>query len=272
MKRLSGKLSVYLATVVTAAGIAFAVPTASFAADSTALTLEQDALIHIESSTSSSAATTAQAAKQSTVATTAQTATTAAKATSSTSNNVTTETVIIKNQSSTAQVKAINRARWLKICKNMLVKLKRKHFRYSNGGGRSTYLKSVAKKRRANCAYYVSWCLQEYGATRYGQTFYSNGNGSVRKNFKFGSNIKVYRVNKRASSVKLQPGDIICWKGTPHMNVYAGTYNGKRYWYDGGKIATASNRNGSLYTHTSMQHLGYLDHRKIGCIIRILDI
>ena len=260
MRLLPYKLSLFVFTAVAAAGIALANPSPVHAASDLSLVLDQAELVAVADTT------------QSAVSTTSTTTNTAAKADNTTTTAAKTETAVIKNTKTAAQVKAENRQRWLKICKNMLVKMKKYHFRYSNGSLKSTFKKAVRKKRRSNCASYVSWCLQEYGATKAGQMFYSSSSGKVRKNFKWGSNIKVIRVNKRCSKVKLQPGDIVTWKGHPHVCIYAGTYGGHRYWYDGGKISTASNSSGSLYKNTHMQRESYLSGRTIGYIIRIKDI
>ena len=166
-----------------------------------------------------------------------------------------------------------NYDRWMDTCDTMLKNLKKKGFRYSNYGTKSSYKKAKSSRRVCNCALYVSWCLQEYGATDQGDTFYIRG-GGIRKRFSWNKKkVKVMRVYKRASSAKLQPGDVCCWAGVPHVNIYAGkSSSGKKLWYDGGKVATRGNHNGSRYSKTGKRALGYLNHRRISYIIRIKDL
>ena len=166
-----------------------------------------------------------------------------------------------------------NYDKWMDTCDTMLKNLKKKGFRYSNSGTKSTYRRAKSSGKKCNCALYVSWCLQEYGATDSGDTFYIRG-GRIRKRFGWNSKkVKVMRVYRRPSSAKLQPGDVCCWAGVPHVNIYAGkSSSGKKLWYDGGKISTRGNSNGSRYTKTGKKALGYLNHRRISYIIRIKDL
>ena len=106
-----------------------------------------------------------------------------------------------------AQVHASNAdsakmARWMSICSSMADNIEKKHLVYSNGGTARTYNSAVKRSRRSNCALYVSWCLQKYGALGSGQTFYiRRGSSSIRKNFGHWKKkkVQVIRVNKRAS-------------------------------------------------------------------------
>ena len=166
-----------------------------------------------------------------------------------------------------------NYEKWMDTCDTMLKNLKKGGFRYSNSGVKSSYRRAKSSRRVCNCALFVSWCLQEYGATNTGDTFYIRG-GSIRKHFSWNSRkVKVMRVYKSPSSAKLQPGDVCCWAGVPHVNIYAGkTRNGTKLWYDGGKVSTRGNSNGSRYTKTGKKALGYLNHRKISFIIRIKNL
>ena len=118
-----------------------------------------------------------------------------------------------------AQVHASNAdsakmARWMSICSSMADNIEKKHFVYSNGGTARTYNSAVKRSRRSNCALYVSWCLQKYGALGSGQTFYiRRGSSSIRKNFGHWKKkkVQVIRVNKRASRVNLKKGDVVLW-------------------------------------------------------------
>lgn len=164
---------------------------------------------------------------------------------------------------------------WLNTCLTMGKKLHSYGFRYSNSGTRSTFKRALSSRRKSNCALYVSWCLQEYGAVKKGQTFYIKGHGRIKKNFsRWNSNkVKVIKVYKKCSSTKLQAGDIVCWSGTPHTCIYAGrNSSGERTWFDGGKVSTYGNSSGSRYKSFKARHLGYLDHRRISYIIRIKDL
>lgn len=167
-----------------------------------------------------------------------------------------------------------NLDRWLDVCETIGDNLKKRHFIYSNSRTKSTYKAALSRRKRSNCALYVSWCLQEYGALKSGQTFYVRGSGSIRKNFrKWGSKVKVIRVNKRCPSANLQAGDVVCWSGLAHVNVYAGkNKDGDRLWYDAGKAATYSGRSGSRYENVGAKQLSYLNSKRISYIIRIKDV
>lgn len=167
-----------------------------------------------------------------------------------------------------------NLNRWLKICENMGKNLKKKKFKYSNSGTRSTYKGALSSGKKSNCALYVSWCLQQYGALKKGRTFYVRSSGSLKKNFgKWGKKVKVIRVNKTCSSADLQKGDVVCWAGIAHCNIYAGRNNsGDRLWYDAGKSATYSGRSGSRFENVGAKTQGYLDSKRISYIIRIKNL
>ena len=167
-----------------------------------------------------------------------------------------------------------NLSSWLNVCDTMGNNLRKKKFIYSNHGTKSTYNSALARRRRSNCALYVSWCLQEYGALKPGQTFYVRRSGSLRKNFKrWGGKVKVIRVNKRCSSANLRPGDVVCWAGIAHCNIYAGrNSSGDRLWYDAGKGSTYSGHSGSRYQNVGKKQLGYLNSKRISYIIRIKDL
>lgn len=167
-----------------------------------------------------------------------------------------------------------NLNRWLKICENMGKNLTKKKFKYSNSGTRSTYKGALSSGKKSNCALYVSWCLQQYGALKKGRTFYVRSSGSLKKNFgKWGKKVKVIRVNKTCSSADLQKGDVVCWAGIAHCNIYAGRNNsGDRLWYDAGKSATYSGRSGSRFENVGAKTQGYLDSKRISYIIRIKNL
>lgn len=167
-----------------------------------------------------------------------------------------------------------NLNKWYNTCLTMGKNLYKYKFKYSNSRTKSTYRAALSSGRKSNCALYVSWCMQEYGALNKGQTFYVKGNGSIKKNFKsWGSKVQVIRVYKRCTSVSLRPGDIVCWSGSAHVCIYAGRNSrGDRLWFDGGKVATYGNRTNSRYKPFASRQLGYLNKRKISYVIRIKNI
>ncbi|MCD8018970.1 MAG: hypothetical protein LUF92_05110 [Clostridiales bacterium] len=167
-----------------------------------------------------------------------------------------------------------NLEEWLDICETIGQTMKKKHFTYSNYGTKKTYSSALSGARKSNCALYVSWCLQEYGAIKKGKTFYVRWNGSIKKNFSsWGKKVQIIRVNKKCSSANLKAGDIVCWSGIAHCNIYAGkNKSGKRLWYDAGKSATYSGRSGSSYENVGARQLSYLNSRRISYIIRIKNL
>lgn len=176
-------------------------------------------------------------------------------------------------QTQAAEVESANMVRWMSICDNMANNIEKKHFIYSNSSTKNTYRTAVKKRRRSNCALYVSWCLQQYGALKSGQTIYiRRGSSSIKKNFKNWNKkkVQVIRVNKRASHVNLKKGDIVLWNGLGHTNIYAGdNASGERLWYDAGKAATYSHHSGSRFENIGKKTQGYLNSKKISYIIRI---
>ena len=176
-------------------------------------------------------------------------------------------------QTQAAEVESANMARWMSICDNMASNIEKKHFVYSNSSTKNTYRAAAKKRRRSNCALYVSWCLQQYGAFRSGQTIYiRRGSSHIKKNFSRWNKkkVQVIRVNKRASRVKLKKGDVVLWNSIGHTNIYAGeNSSGDRLWYDAGKSATYGHHSGSRFENIGKKTQGFLDSKKISYIIRI---
>ena len=145
-------------------------------------------------------------------------------------------------------------ARWMSICSSMADNIEKKHFVYSNGGTARTYNSAVKRSRRSNCALYVSWCLQKYGALGSGQTFYIHrGSSSIRKNFGH-----------------WKEGDVVLWSGLGHTNIYAGkNSSGERLWFDAGKAATYGHHSGSRFNNIGKKTQGYLNSKTVSYIIRI---
>ena len=166
-----------------------------------------------------------------------------------------------------------NLTTWLNVCDTMGNNLKSKNFVYSNSRTKSTYNAALARRRRSNCALYVSWCLQKYGALGSGQTFYiRRGSSSIRKNFGHWKKkkVQVIRVNKRASRVNLKKGDVVLWSGLGHTNIYAGkNSSGERLWFDAGKAATYGHHSGSRFNNIGKKTQGYLNSKTVSYIIRI---
>lgn len=162
-------------------------------------------------------------------------------------------------------------ASWLKVCDKMGQNMNKKRFRHSYSAGSRSYKRALHHGKRVNCSMFVSWCLQEYGALKEGQTFYCRHN-RIRKNFrKFDSKkVKVKRVMRRCRSVKLHPGDVVCFAGKPHAAIYAGlSSKGHRTWYDAGRHNTYRGCQGSRFKRIKPETNGYLSGRKIAYIIRI---
>lgn len=167
-----------------------------------------------------------------------------------------------------------NLNRWMDICEKIGDNLRKRKFKYGNSGTRSTYKAAISDGKRSNCALYVSWCLQEYGAIKKGRTFYVRSSGSIKKNFgKWGKKVKVIRMNQSGASANLEKGDVVCWAGIAHCNIYAGRNNsGERLWFDAGKSATYSGRSGSRFENVGAKTQSYLNSRRISYVIRIKDL
>ena len=168
-----------------------------------------------------------------------------------------------------------NLRRFYAVCTNIQKIMAKKGFRYSNGGVAKSFRKALKKgKKRCNCARYISWCLQEYGAISQGKTFYAEAGGGIHKSFRsWGRNVIIRRVYRSPSSAGLREGDVCFWDGVPHVCIYAGKNSrGKTLWFDGGKVATRSNSEGSPYKKYGRRHLGYLDHRTVSYVIRIKNL
>ena len=168
-----------------------------------------------------------------------------------------------------------NLRRFYAVCTNIGKIMAAKHFTYSNGGVSKSFRAALKKGRKhCNCARYVNWCLQEYGAISQGKTFYASEGGGIHKGFSsWGSKVKIIRVYKSPAGAHLKEGDVCFWDGVPHLCIYAGkNAKGKRLWFDGGKVATRSNSEGSPYKKYGRRHLGYLDHRTVSYIVRIKDL
>ncbi|MDO4975926.1 MAG: CHAP domain-containing protein [Eubacteriales bacterium] len=160
---------------------------------------------------------------------------------------------------------------WLSTCQKVGRDLTKYHFRYG-----SKCLKSldsaISRKRRCNCAAYVSWCMQEYGILNKGQVIWSK-HGRVSKRYSsMSGKVKFININRRPTQARLQAGDIVCWKSITHMCIYAGRNSeGKMMWLDGGSMGLRDGRRKRRYYCSAdrMKVCSYLNKFKMGYIIRI---
>lgn len=160
---------------------------------------------------------------------------------------------------------------WLNVCRTMGINMNKKGFHYSYSAPGDSYKEALSGGRKSNCAKYVSWCLQEYGALEKGQTFYVKG-GKIKKKFKNWDETKVtvIKVYKRCKEADLHPGDVVCWAGRPHTCIYAGrNRKGQRVWYDAGRQNTYGKCSGSRFRRITASPSRYLERRKVGFIIRL---
>lgn len=147
---------------------------------------------------------------------------------------------------------------WLRTCEDMAKKLNGKFRYYNYRSNPQSYQEAMKNKNyRCNCAEYVSYCLQEYGILKEGQSFYSNSNGNIvfkstTKSNTTSTNLKKYAkvitVNKKLKDYydKLQPGDICCY--AKHVNIFVGQdSDGALIWDDAGPSATYNKKVGSKF-------------------------
>lgn len=176
----------------------------------------------------------------------------------------------------TAQAKATDYTRdtegWLEACQYVGKQMTKYKFSYGNGS-RSTLEASIKNGRRSNCASYVSWCLQEFGVLKKGQTFFTR-HGRIVKRFKsWRGKVEIIPINKRAGSANLKPGDIVGWKDFTHTNIYAGeNEKGEKLWLDGGSAATHRGRVRRYYCADKKKTYSYLNKHVISFVIRIKEI
>lgn len=159
---------------------------------------------------------------------------------------------------------------WLQACQKVGKKLTKHSFTYGIRS-RDTLKEGIEHGRKANCAAYVSWCLQEFGVVGEGDTLYTKGGKLVTRFDTWQRRVKIIKVKKKAGKVtNLKPGDIVGWKDIVHMNIYAGENSyGEKLWLDGGSAATAPGRPRRYYRANQILPYNYLDNHKISFIIRI---
>lgn len=149
------------------------------------------------------------------------------------------------------------------------------NFWYSNANNSPTYEGALRKKKVTNCARYVSWACQEAGLISRGSTFWLNTRINGNSGAVTGSPyLKVSYPRATASSLDLQPGDIVGWgtKGGQHTAVYAGRdANGNMTWYSAGGDG-AHRSGGKKYFDSKMKarpRHSY-DRHRIDVLIRIV--
>lgn len=150
---------------------------------------------------------------------------------------------------------------WINCAKNTGATIVNNGFVYSNSGCSKTLSSAVKSNKKSNCALFVSFALQEFGALKKGQTFYSDANGNIKCSGETMNRLKEVATiisvgGKHPSKVdNLQVGDICCYHS--HTNIYAGrNKNGKMVWLDQGKGSTEGHKDGSkfkTYTRTGNQ-------------------
>lgn len=159
---------------------------------------------------------------------------------------------------------------WFQVCEKVGKDLVDYGFSYGNRN-MSTLSASIKKGRKSNCASYVSWCLQEFGVLKKGQTFYTNRGRLVKRFKSWRGKVEIIRINKQTSKVKnLKPGDIVAWGDIVHTNIYAGeNAKGEKLWLDGGSAATTKGSVRRYYRADKIMTYDYLNKHKIAFVIRI---
>lgn len=127
-----------------------------------------------------------------------------------------------------------NSKKVLASAQNLAEKMAKLGFKYHNPNHVNTWEEAV-KKKRLNCAEYVSLVLQDAGLIKKGKVFWL-GYGSIHKySFKNNKNFKVsYKggtIKSLVNKGKLVPGDIVGHSDGPHTMIYKGKKNGKYYFY-----------------------------------------
>lgn len=135
------------------------------------------------------------------------------------------------------------------------------------------------------CSLLVTWSLKNIGILSYKQQVYQSPKNGYKLKFKHGGkeSIEKYATiialspQKTAKQLEkegnpLKPGDIVCFGGIEHMNVYVGkNSNGDALWYDAGRGSDGYWKNGTFYFKSfgpvKINH--YYNNIKIRDIIRL---
>ncbi len=159
---------------------------------------------------------------------------------------------------------------WIKTCQKVGRNLTKYRFTYGNRSKR-TYKAALKSGRKTNCALFVSWCLQEYGVSKKGDVFWTKKSGKIsRKPKSWKGKVQIIRINKKASKANLKAGDIVCWQGIAHTNIYVGkNSSGQKTWIDGGSMATTRRGSRRYISADKIKVFNYLNKYKISYVIRI---
>lgn len=123
----------------------------------------------------------------------------------------------------------------LKSAQKIAEQMDKLNFKYTNYSPHPTTFAGAKKRKKLNCAEYVSFVLQDAGLIPKGKTFWL-GHGKINK-YKINKDkdFKATWTNKSikslVSSKKLVPGDIVGHSEGPHTMIYKGKKNGKYYFY-----------------------------------------
>ncbi len=159
---------------------------------------------------------------------------------------------------------------WLDACQKVGRNLTKHHFTYGNHS-KKTYKAALKSRRKSNCALFVSWCMQEYGVAKKGDVFWTKRSGALSRRPKsWKGKVQIIRINAKPSRAKLKAGDIVCWKGIAHTNIYAGRNSaGQRTWIDGGSMGTTRHGSRRYVSADKIKVFNYLNKYKISYVIRI---
>ncbi len=126
---------------------------------------------------------------------------------------------------------------------------------YSNSENKRYYLDArAASSHRSNCALMVVHALQRFGAFGKDNQIWMNddheieyrpkGTMKTQKRLEAVADIYSYK-GKSPDDIDLQPGDIVGYDG--HINIYIGTKNGVKQYYDAGKSTTLTQADGGIW-------------------------
>lgn len=176
--------------------------------------------------------------------------------------------------SSTTSGKITKVSEWISVLKNYGQKMVDVKAVYSNSGNKTDY--EVALKQKPvtqNCALYLTHSLAIAGLFTRKDKFYGASDGSLKGSgvttltTKIGKIIAEYPKGKmKTDNLALIPGDIVTYYGQ-HTNVYIGTENGKKVWYDFGRGTSVKGCTGS--TWKSFKRTGEIGGMHVAKVIRL---